>query len=47
MREGFSVPVTQGNIRGAYDDLDIGSDSAADVRRGFGSRLLHAFAPVA
>ena len=28
------------NIRGAHDDLDIDSGSAADVRHGFGSRPL-------
>jgi hypothetical protein len=32
------------NIRGAHDDLDIDSGSAADVRRGFGSRPLRAVA---
>ena len=34
------------NIRGAHDDLDIASDSAADVRHGFGSRPLRAVALV-
>jgi hypothetical protein len=35
------------NIRGAHDHLDIDSGSAADVRRGFGSRPLRAVALVA
>jgi hypothetical protein len=47
VRKGFLFPVTQGNIRGVYDDLDIDPDSTADVRRGFGSRPLHAVALVA
>ena len=34
------------NIRGAHDDLDIASDSAADVRHGFGARPLRAIAVV-
>jgi hypothetical protein len=35
------------NIRGAHDNLDTDSDSAADARCGFGSRPLRAVALVA
>ena len=35
------------NMWGAHDNLDIASDTAADLRRGFGSRPLRAVALVA
>ena len=48
VRDGFSVPCRAGTTyRGAHDDLDIVSGSAADVRRGFDSRPPRAVALVA
>jgi hypothetical protein len=42
-----STGCSRDNIWGAHDDLDTASDTAADLRRGFGSRPLRAVALVA